>query len=78
MNRYEIDEQQLTRLKGIAVAIRADNVQPEDLAQLGYSLEAVIGECENAPIAQDDEETYGKPSEEDDEPESDDGSEEEL
>lgn len=77
MNRYEIDENQLRRLKDIAVAIR-DNPPPESLAGLGYDIESVVAECENSPIA-DDESTYGKPSDDDDdEPGNNGGSEEEL
>lgn len=76
MNRYEIDESQLARLRNIAVAIRNDP-DPTHLAQYGYDIEAVIGECQNSPIA-DDEETYGKQSDEEDEPDNNGGSEEEL
>jgi hypothetical protein len=65
MNRYEIDEIQIARLKGIATALRMDNIILETLPQLGYDIESVIGECENAPIA-DDEGTYGKVIDEDD------------
>lgn len=79
MNKFEINEAQVSRLKNIAVALRTDPPPvAELLAQYGYDIESVVAECETQPIELDEEETYGKS--EDDEPEDDGGSstEEEL
>jgi hypothetical protein len=78
MNKFIINEDQLDRLKGLAVSLRADPV-PDDaaLADTSYSIEAIIGEVETTPAPPSDEDTYGEQSNDDDD-ESSSGSEEDL
>lgn len=76
-NKFVVTEEQLNRLKSIAVEIRGD-ILPQHLGAIGYSIEAVIAEVETTPIDPSDEELYGEQSDEDDEEEPRGGSDKDL